>query len=196
MSARLCVWNRGCVRVHAAHPGLSASPHSCRRAILTCTDSELKAAELVLIQVQKRDFPSATTVYPPLAHTRLTPIPCSRLRSPQACPEAERGALAVTLEPLQRLAERHRGGKEAHARCVATDLLSDFLAVEENFAAGGGGTTEQVGKASAFRPDPFVHWSLFGTLHLRLHATAAVAPCYSLRHPCPTTALRDLISLP
>lgn len=54
--------------------------------------------------------------------------------APQAASEADHGPLSGTLEPLIKVASRHQGGKEEHARSVASELLSQFLSVEENFA--------------------------------------------------------------
>ena len=62
----------------------------------------------------------------------------------QAAKPAERGALAQQAEALVAVAAAHADGKEAYARGIATELLEDFLAVEERFAAAREATEQEV----------------------------------------------------
>ena len=56
----------------------------------------------------------------------------------------DRGALAGQCEPLLAVAEAHAEGKEAFARSIATELFSDYLSVEERFAANKEATEQEV----------------------------------------------------
>ena len=47
-------------------------------------------------------------------------------------------------EPLLTVAEAHAEGKESFARSIATELFSDFLSVEERFAANKEATEQEV----------------------------------------------------
>lgn len=49
-----------------------------------------------------------------------------------------------TLEPLQAVAQQHKGGQEEYARKVATGLLESFLVVEEHFQSSGAATEQEV----------------------------------------------------
>ena len=49
-----------------------------------------------------------------------------------------------TLEPLQAVAQQHKGGQEEYARKVATGLLESFLLVEEHFQSSGAATEQEV----------------------------------------------------
>ena len=62
----------------------------------------------------------------------------------QAAKPAERGALAQQAEALVAVAAAHADGKEAYARGIATELLEDFLAVEERFGAAREATEQEV----------------------------------------------------
>lgn len=62
----------------------------------------------------------------------------------QAAKLAERGALAQQAEALVAVAAAHADGKESYARGIATELLEDFLAVEERFAAAREATEQEV----------------------------------------------------
>ena len=62
----------------------------------------------------------------------------------QASDPSERSALVGTLEPLQGVAQQHKGGQEEYARGVATSLLEAFLAVEENFQSSSAATEQEV----------------------------------------------------
>lgn len=57
---------------------------------------------------------------------------------------ADRSALHAQCEPLLAVAEAHADGKEAFARSIATELFSDFLSVEERFAANKEATEQEV----------------------------------------------------
>ena len=57
---------------------------------------------------------------------------------------AERSPLSAQCEPLLAVAEAHAEGKEAFARSIATELFSDFLSVEERFAANKEATEQEV----------------------------------------------------
>ena len=56
----------------------------------------------------------------------------------------DRSALTGHCEPLLAVAEAHAEGKEAFARSIATELFSDFLSVEERFAANKEATEQEV----------------------------------------------------
>lgn len=56
----------------------------------------------------------------------------------------DRNALSAQCEPLLAVAEAHAEGKEAFARGIATELFSDFLSVEERFAANKEATEQEV----------------------------------------------------
>ncbi|EIE18073.1 hypothetical protein COCSUDRAFT_26470 [Coccomyxa subellipsoidea C-169] len=56
----------------------------------------------------------------------------------------DRAALSAQCEPLLAVAEAHAEGKEAFARSIATELFSDFLSVEERFAANKEATEQEV----------------------------------------------------
>ena len=62
----------------------------------------------------------------------------------QAAKPGDRGALAAQCEPLLAVAEAHAEGKEAFARSIATELFSDYLSVEERFAANKEATEQEV----------------------------------------------------
>ena len=63
---------------------------------------------------------------------------------PQNTKPADRSALNAQCEPLLAVAEAHAEGKEAFARSIATELFSDFLSVEERFAANKEATEQEV----------------------------------------------------
>lgn len=63
---------------------------------------------------------------------------------PQNTKLADRSALSAQCEPLLAVAEAHAEGKEAFARSIATELFSDFLSVEERFAANKEATEQEV----------------------------------------------------
>lgn len=69
---------------------------------------------------------------------------CAGLMAWQAAKPAERGALAQQAEALVAVAAAHADGKESYARGIATELLEDFLAVEERFAAAREATEQEV----------------------------------------------------
>ena len=52
--------------------------------------------------------------------------------------------LNAQCEPLLMVAEAHADGKESFARSIATELFSDFLSVEERFAANKEATEQEV----------------------------------------------------
>ena len=67
------------------------------------------------------------------------------LRSPrQNAKPGDAAALGAQCEPLLAVAEAHAEGKEAFARATATELFSDFLSVEERFAANKEATEQEV----------------------------------------------------
>lgn len=63
---------------------------------------------------------------------------------PQNTKPMDRSALRAQCEPLLAVAEAHAEGKEAFARSIATELFSDFLSVEERFAANKEATEQEV----------------------------------------------------
>jgi acetyl-CoA carboxylase/biotin carboxylase 1 len=63
---------------------------------------------------------------------------------PQNTKPADRSPLSAQCEPLLAVAEAHAEGKEAFARSIATELFSDFLSVEERFAANKEATEQEV----------------------------------------------------
>ena len=56
----------------------------------------------------------------------------------------DKAALNAQCEPLLTVAEAHADGKESFARSIATELFSDFLSVEERFAANKEATEQEV----------------------------------------------------
>lgn len=63
---------------------------------------------------------------------------------PQESAAAERGGLAVLLEPLQDLCRAHAGGKGTYATALCARLIESFLEVEEKFETGGKSTEQEV----------------------------------------------------
>ncbi|CAL8465869.1 g5405 [Coccomyxa elongata] len=56
----------------------------------------------------------------------------------------DHNAMRAQCEPLLAVAEAHAEGKESFARGIATELFSDFLSVEERFAANKEATEQEV----------------------------------------------------
>ena len=68
----------------------------------------------------------------------------SRCRLAQNAAPGDAPALGAQCEPLLAVAEAHAEGKEAFARAIATELFSDYLSVEERFAANKEATEQEV----------------------------------------------------
>ena len=62
----------------------------------------------------------------------------------QEARHGDKAALNAQCEPLLTVAEAHADGKESFARSIATELYSDFLSVEERFAANKEATEQEV----------------------------------------------------
>ena len=62
----------------------------------------------------------------------------------QEARHGDKAALNAQCEPLLTVAEAHADGKESFARSIATELFSDFLSVEERFAANKEATEQEV----------------------------------------------------
>ena len=62
----------------------------------------------------------------------------------QAADFIDRSGLEAQLEPLIKVAELHASGRQHYARSIASDLLQDFLAVEDRFAANKGHSEQEV----------------------------------------------------
>jgi len=70
----------------------------------------------------------------------LTDVQCSL----QDAKPGDKQLLNAQCEPLLMVAEAHADGKESFARSIATELFSDFLSVEERFAANKEATEQEV----------------------------------------------------
>lgn len=64
--------------------------------------------------------------------------------APQDAKSGDKQLLNSQCEPLLTVAEAHAEGKESFARSIATELFSDFLSVEERFAANKEATEQEV----------------------------------------------------
>ena len=62
----------------------------------------------------------------------------------QEAKPGDKQTLSSQCEPLLTVAEAHAEGKESFARSIATELFSDFLSVEERFAANKEATEQEV----------------------------------------------------
>ena len=62
----------------------------------------------------------------------------------QDAKQGDKQLLNSQCEPLLMVAEAHAEGKESFARSIATELFSDFLSVEERFAANKEATEQEV----------------------------------------------------
>jgi hypothetical protein len=68
-------------------------------------------------------------------------LPLTVICTLQNAPVEEKANLQTQTAPLMQVAQAHLDGKEAYARGIATELLEDFLQVEERFTKSG--MTEQ-----------------------------------------------------
>jgi acetyl-CoA carboxylase/biotin carboxylase 1 len=104
----------------------------------------------------------------------------------QEAKPGDRGALAAQLEPLLAVAEAHAEGKEAFARSIATELFSDYLSVEERFAANKEATEQEVIDSLRQVPAPLLPGPLDHVLivSLVLLAPGGAAPAASLLCVC------------
>ena len=75
------------------------------------------------------------------APTSIDPPSCV---APQDAKSGDKQLLNSQCEPLLTVAEAHAEGKESFARSIATELFSDFLSVEERFAANKEATEQEV----------------------------------------------------
>lgn len=58
--------------------------------------------------------------------------------------QQDRTALKSALEPLQKILQEHRGGRDAYARQVCMELMEEFLRVEERFQRLSEATEQEV----------------------------------------------------
>jgi hypothetical protein len=86
-------------------------------------------------------FCSGTALAPQDMKAVFHSLSLTAVHTLQNAPVEEKANLQTQTAPLMQVAQAHLDGKEAYARGIATELLEDFLQVEERFTKSG--MTEQ-----------------------------------------------------